>query len=208
MAMTKDREYRFFEVRAVQREQEEKEDYRIEGYAVVFNDATCLYEYEGTKYFEIIDRHALDGAKLDDVVLNFNHGGKPVARTRNNTLELVIDEKGLLVRAYLGGTEEGRKMFEEIKGGYLDKMSFAFLYDESAYDRASHTETITRITRLFDVSVVDFPAYDSTSVNARSQEFFKAEALKERAEARSAKVEALRNKLAKIELERKLNSYE
>lgn len=205
--MTKDREYRFFEVRTMQAEPE-KEDYRIEGYAVVFNQATCLYEWEGVKYYEIIDRNALDGAKLDDVVLNFNHGGKPVARTRNKTLELTIDDHGLKVSAYLGGTDEGRRMYEEIKGGYLDKMSFCFVVEADEYDRGTHTDTITKIARLYDVSVVDFPAYDSTSVNARSQELFKAEALKERAEARNAKVQALRNKIAKSELERKLKQYE
>lgn len=205
--MSKDREYRFFEVRAKQGEPE-KDEYRIEGYAVVFDDATCLYEHEGNKYFEIIDRHALDEAKLDDVVLNFNHGGKPVARTRNNTLELTIDEKGLKVGAYLGGTEEGRKMYEEITGGYLDKMSFCFVIDADSYDRKSRTNTITKIKRLYDVAVVDFPAYDSTSVNARSSELFKAEALKERAEARQMKIDALMNKLARIELERKLKDYE
>lgn len=205
--MTKDREYRFFEVRAKQNEPE-KEEYRIEGYAVVFDEATCLYESEGVKYYEVIDRHALDEAKLDDVVLNFNHGGKPVARTRNKTLELTIDERGLKVSAYLGGTEEGRRMYEEITGGYLDKMSFCFVIEADEYDRKSRTDTITKIKRLYDVAVVDFPAYDSTSVNARSQELFKAEALKERAEARSAKIDALRHKLDKFELERKLNSYE
>lgn len=204
--ISKDREYRFFEIRAKETEEQEEKREIIEGYAVIFDDPTMLYEIDGVEYFEKIDRHALDDAKLDDVVLNFNHGGKPVARTRNKTLELEIDEKGLKVRAYLGGTEEGRKLYEEVKGGYLDKMSFAFIYDSNEYDRKTRTNTITKIQRLFDVSVVDFPAYDSTSVNARSQELFKVEALKERTEVRSEKREALMNKLKRLDLERKLEN--
>lgn len=202
--ISKDREYRFFEIRAKEQEEQEEKREEIEGYAVIFDDPTCLYEMDGVKYYEVIDRHALDKAQLDDVVLNFNHGGKPVARTRNKTLNLEIDEKGLKVRAYLGGTEEGRKLYEEVKGGYLDKMSFAFIYDDEKYDKKSHTNTITSIQRLFDVSVVDFPAYDSTSVNARSQNTFLMEIEKERMEMRSEKRDALMNKLLKIDLERKL----
>ena len=177
---------------------------------MTFEKPTMLYEYNGEKYYEVIDRHALDKTDLHDVVLNCDHEGKPLARTKNNTLHLEIDDIGLKVRAYLGGTDEGRRVFEEVKGGYFDKMSFAFIWNEegNVYDRKTRTNRITDIKRLFDVSVVTFPAYDSTCVGARSQELFEAEALKERAEARREKRDALLNKLNKFELERKLNSYE
>ena len=174
--ITKDRNYRNFEIRAGE------EANIIEGYAVVFNTVETMYEYDGIAYKEEIRSGAFDKAEMNDVVLNFNHGGKPVARTKNKTLELTIDQRGVKVRADLSGTEEGRKLYEEVKGGYLDKMSFAFTINAEEYNRETHTRSITGIKRLFDVAVVDIPAYESTSVFARS--FFEAEAEKELVEAR------------------------
>jgi HK97 family phage prohead protease len=101
-----------------------------------------------------------------------------MARTRNNTLELNIDESGLFVRAKLDGTEEGRKLYEEIRGGYIDRMSFSFTVGEERYDRENRMRVIEGIKRIYDVSAVDIPAYDTTSISARS--FFEAEAEKER----------------------------
>lgn len=190
--ISKDREYRMFEVRA---QQDTENEMIVEGYALTFNQPTCLLEYDGVKYYEQIDRKALDNADLSDVVMNFNHSGKPVARTRNQTLTLVVDSIGLKIRAMLGGTDEGRKLYEEIKGGYIDKMSFAFIYDKNEYDRSSNTNTITGIKRLYDVSAVDFPAYDTTSINARSLELFSAEAEKVRSEERKAKIDEVKKKI-------------
>ena len=177
--ITKDRNYHNFEVRA------SNEANIIEGYAVVFDSIETMYEYEGTAYKEEIRTGAFNGATMDDVVLNFNHGGKPVARTKNGTLELKIDNVGLFIRADLSGTEEGRKLYEEVKGGYLDKMSFAFTIKVGGeeYNKTTRTRSITKVKRLYDCAVVDFPAYESTSVQARS--FFEVEAEKERMELRN-----------------------
>ena len=160
--ITKDRQYRNFEVRAAE------EGMILEGYAVTFNQPTVMYEYDGIQYKEEIDRNAFVGSEMADVVLNYNHNGKPFARTKNGTLSLSIDDFGLKIRADLSGTEEGRKTYEEVKGGYIDKMSFAFTVKDEEYDNKLRTRRITGIKRLFDVSLVDIPAYDTTSVYARS----------------------------------------
>lgn len=175
--ITKDRNYRTFEIRAGE------EGAIVEGYALVFDVAETMYEYEGVKYQEQIRSGALDKAAMSDVVLNYNHGGKPVARTKNGTLDLSIDGRGLFVRADLSGTEEGRRLYEEVKGGYLDKMSFAFTINADEYNKEQHLRTITEVKRVYDVAIVDIPAYESTSVSARS--YFEAEAERERAEARA-----------------------
>lgn len=175
MMISKDRNYRNFEVRTGEVEN------TIEGYAVVFDTIEVMYEFDGVKYCEEIRSGAFDNAEMKDVVLNFNHSGKPVARTKNQTLELKVDKRGLFVRANLSGTEEGRKLYEEVKGGYLDKMSFAFTINAEEYNRDTRTRSVTEVKRLYDVAVVDIPAYESTSVMARS--FFTAEAEKELAEA-------------------------
>lgn len=169
----KDKIYRTFDVRA----KEDEDKMIVEGYAATFNQPTVMYEYNGIEYKEEIDRNAFNGCKMSDVVLNFNHQGKPFARTKNNTLSLFLDDVGLKIVADLSGTEEARKTYEEIKGGYLDKMSFAFTINSEEYNREQHLRRITGIKQLFDVSVVDFPAYDTTSINARS--FFEVEAKRE-----------------------------
>jgi len=174
--ISKDRMYRNFEVRTGE------EANIITGYAVVFNTVETMYEYEGIAYKEEIRTGAFNNAIMNDVVLNFNHSGKPVARTKNNTLEITIDQKGLFVKADLSGTEEGRRLFEEVKGGYLDKMSFAFTINGEEYNKDTRTRSITEVKRLYDCAIVDLPAYESTSVQARS--FFEVEAEKELVEAR------------------------
>lgn len=76
-------------------EAEEQELY-VEGYAVRFDSPTVLFEYGGTEYKEQIDRHAFDGALMEDVIFNYNHGGKVLARTRNDTLWLTVDDTGVV----------------------------------------------------------------------------------------------------------------
>ena len=175
--ISKDRCYRHFEVRA-----QEEEGMFVDGYAAVFYHSTVMFEYDGVEYKEVISRGAFDKAQMTDVVMNFDHQGKPVARTKNSTLNLTIDNVGLKVKADLSGTQEARTLYEEIKAGYIDKMSFAFTVADESYDKATHTRSINSIKRLYDVAAVSIPAYDSTSIQARS--FFEAEAEKERAEAR------------------------
>lgn len=160
-------------------EKSEQQDY-VHGVPVVFNSPTCLYEYEGIKFYEQIDRHAFDNCDMSDVIFNYNHGGRVAARIRNNTLKLSINDVCMEMKAFLGGTEYGRNLLEDIRGGYIDKMSFAFVVAEDGdeYDPATHTRTITRIKKLYDVSAVDIPAYDTTSISARS--FFELEYEKEK----------------------------
>ena len=160
-------------------EGDERQDY-VHGVPVVFNTPTCLYEFEGVKFYEQIDRHAFDSCDMSDVIFNYNHGGPVLARLRNNTLKLAINDVCMEMDAFLGGTNNGRNTLEEIRGGYIDKMSFAFVVAEDGdeYDPVTHTRTITRIKKLYDVSAVDIPAYDTTSISARS--FFEVEYEKEK----------------------------
>ena len=206
MAITPEtRDYRTFEVRALPQEVGDGQTQcRVEGYAAVFDEETVLYEYDGIQYKEVIDRNAFSGAEMRDVVMNFNHGGKPVARTKNGTLTLTVDSKGLRIAADLGGTEEGRRLYEEIRGGYLDQMSFAFTVNKQEYDRAKRLRRITGFKRIFDVATVDVPAYDGTSIAARS--WAKAEAEREVAEADKRRRLALKLKLSGIMKEDKSNA--
>ena len=143
----------------------------ITGYAVVFEQRTVLYKDPdtGIEYGEIIDRHALDGADMGDVVLKYNHQGRVLARTRNNTLQLSIDNHGLMIRADLSKSDEAKEFYKDVRSGLLDKMSFAFQIERESYDRTTNTRRILAISCIRDVSIVDFPAYDQTQVSARSR---------------------------------------
>ena len=187
------------ETRAVDPPEEggQKELY-VEGYAAVFDDSTVLFSMDGVDYQEEIASGAFDAAKMDDVIFNYNHGGKVMARTRNKTLELKCDDKGLKVRARLDGTEEGRRLYDEIQGGYIDRMSFAFTVEQEAYNEAEHKWTVQKVKRLFDVSAVDIPAYDDTSIEARKGAILEAVAQEKKRHAAEAA-------LAKRRLEIKLS---
>ena len=107
--------------------------------------------------------------------MQYDHEGRVFARTKNNTLQLATDETGLKVTADLSGTEIGRQLYTEIKGGYTDKMSFGFVVAEDkrevTRDLENHittvNRTITKIKKLYDVSAVSLPANDATSISAR-----------------------------------------
>lgn len=161
----------------------------IEGYAAVF-DSETLIGSEDWGFYESIDKRAFEGANMKDVPLKYNHSDAvPIlARTRNKSLELSVDDKGLFIRAELLDTQDSVDMYKRIKAGLIDKMSFAFtVKDEDVRyvkDENPHRK-ILKFDRIFDVSVVDTPAYDDTSIYARSLEH--AEAWKRQAEAEKGK---------------------
>lgn len=155
----------------------------IEGYAAVF-DSETLIGTEEWGFFESIDKRAFEGANMKDVPLKYNHSDTvPIlARTRNKSLALTVDEKGLFIRAELLDTQDSIDMYKRIQAGLIDKMSFAFTVKESKYSEGKTPHrTILRFDRIFDVSVVDTPAYEDTSIYARSIEL--AEASVRQAEA-------------------------
>lgn len=144
-------------------------DFYVEGYATTFDDPYVLYECDGIQYKEIIDRHALDGADLSDVIMQYDHGGRVFARTgRSNTLLVVPDDHGLFMAADLSKTEQARSMHEDISAGLITKMSWAFTVREDSYDRETHTRRILSIQKVYDVSAVSMPANPATEISARS----------------------------------------
>ena len=177
------REIRMAEIRAL--EPADDGEMIVEGRAVVYESPTVMYEIDGVKYYEVIARGALEGADLRDVPFKYNHSNSVMvmARTRNKTLELIPDDHGLLVRARLANTTAGRDLYELIRRGDVDKMSFAFTVDKDEYDRNTRTRRILRFKRIWDVSAVDTPAYDQTYISARSWFAAQAEAERQAAEA-------------------------
>ena len=178
MPNKKEREYRnmTMAVREAETESEETEDMTVEGYATTFNEPYTLYEDNDIIYREQVDPDAFAETDMDDVIMQYDHEGRVFARTANETLSLNVDDKGLFIRANLGGTEIGRNLFEEIRGGYTDKMSFGFIVDKDEETRSNATDgrvdvlrTITGISKLYDVSAVSIPANNGTSIGAETR---------------------------------------
>lgn len=148
----------------------------VTGYATTFNDPYELYSYDGYTVVEQVDARAFDETDMSDVIMQYDHEGRVFARTSNKTLSIKPDSRGLFIEANLGGTELGRQLYEEIQGGYTNKMSFGFRVSEDKREVTEDREngnttvlrTITKISKLYDVSAVSIPANDATSISARN----------------------------------------
>lgn len=202
MKEMKDKEIRKLDI---QFRAEDTEDGKMEikGYAAVFNSP------ETYDYTEIIDSKAFDDADMSDVVLRYNHNDSfmVLARTRNKSLNLNVDEKGLMIDAVLqDDITEHKNIYNAIKSGLIDKQSFAFTVEEDNYDYDTDTRTITKIGKLFDVSVVDQPFYNATDVSvardmnnedflARREELRKKHEEELEEEERQNKLKEAKNKL-------------
>lgn len=140
------------------------------GTPIVFDTPTKINDPTGG-FTEIIERGALDGADISDTRLLYGHDTAKVPLARApKTMQLTITEKGLEMRAELASTEDAKAVYTAVKRGDLDGMSFAFKVPEGgdSYDRATNTRTIHKIEKIYEVSVVAFPAYPSASVEARA----------------------------------------
>ena len=150
MPIKKEREYRTLAapLTAGAAEKRIQTDFYVEGYATTFNVPYLLCEFEdGTKYY---------------------HEGRVFARQSNKTLILELDTKGLMIAADLGRTDLARGLYQDIKEGMITKMSWAFTVAEESYERATHTRTILKIKKVYDVSAVSIPANDDTEISARA----------------------------------------
>ena len=176
--ISKDREYRDMTLAAIEAKQDEEDQAEerkvVEGYATTFDAPYVLYEDEDLVFLEQVDAKAFENTDMSDVIMQYNHEGRVFARQSNGTLDVKADDKGLYLSADLGGTEIGRELFEEIRGGYTNKMSFGFKVDGEDWDEQRKDgekdrvlRTITSISKLYDVSAVSIPANDATSISVR-----------------------------------------
>ena len=167
---SQEREFRNMELRILQ---DEEKEYFVEGYASTF-EPYVLFSQNGIDYSERIEPTAFDDADLTDVVFRVDHTGPVYARSSAGTVELWHDAHGLGQRTNLGKTQKARELFAEIEAGNYPKMSFAFTVAEGgdSYDRETHTRTISRIAKVFDVSPVSFPANPGTELSVSTRNYF------------------------------------
>lgn len=157
----------------------------LRGTPIVLERPAVIFEEGGVQYREVIDRDALTGCDLSDFILNRNHGEADCtvyARTRNRSLRYTVTENGMEIEAFLDGEDERhRALFRDVQSGRVDKMSFSFTVAEDSYDRETRTRRILKIKKIYDVSAVDFAAYNDTGIKA-ARDFFSMEREKERQE--------------------------
>lgn len=208
MAVKSDREYRdmTMEIRIAENEGAPEERKVVTGYASTFNEPYTLFEDDGWRFNEVVDADAFKNTDMSDVIMQYDHEGRVFARISNNTLTVSPDEKGLLIEADLGGTELGRQLYEEIRGGYTNKMSFGFTVDGEDYldtkdadGKALTVRTITSVRKLYDVSAVSLPANDATSISVRTLTDGEIERI--RAERLEAEKLELRRKKLMLEID-------
>ena len=162
MPVNENREYRSFEAPGLCGELE------VEGYATTWDPYVLLEMDDGEDIRERIDPHAFDGADMSDVIMQYDHGGKVLARMSNGSLSVTADGHGLKIRADLSGSSAGRELREEIAAGLITKMSMAFTVDDEEYDRQTRTRVIKKIRKLYDVSAVSLPANPGTEISTRA----------------------------------------
>ena len=179
--MKNDREYRTLNIEVREANEAGEPSYIVRGYASTF-EPYVLFEEDGVQYKEQIDPHAFDETDMSDVVFRIDHEGAVYARSSAGTLKVGVDERGLFDEADLSKTAKARELFEDIVAGNYPKQSFAFTVREDSYDRDSHTRTILKIGKLFDVSPVSFPANPTTSLGVATRDYFNGVIEAERAE--------------------------
>ena len=173
MPKVNSREYRIMPVMQARTEEGEAKSFKVRGYASTFDEPYELYQdWDGNPIYEVIDRHAFDEADMTDVIFQYDHAGMVYARTRNGSLEIGTDDHGLWIEADLGLTEESRKIYDAIVKGLIDRMSFCFTIaeDGETWDKKTNTSTVTKISKLYDVSAVSIPANPGTDISAERKQ--------------------------------------
>lgn len=200
-SLKQNKEIRLREIRAVN--DTETNEMIVEGYASVFDEETLIGE-DDFSYIEVIRKGAFDEADFKDCCLKYNHkdGVLILARTRNGSLECKVDDKGLFIRAKLIDTSSNIDIYKCIKSGLLDKMSFCFTVAEHEVDRnvTPIKRVVTKIKKVWDVAVVDVPAYDGTSIYARSKQLVETELNRQKSLENDNSLE--NDKRNKLELEK------
>ena len=219
MPIKSDREYRSFDLITRAKEEKSEEDsYIVEGYASTFEEYE-LWEDEYVIFRERIEPTAFDEADMSDVVFLLDHTGRVYARTKNDTVKLETDEKGLFTRTDLSKTSASREVYEDIEAGNYSQMSFAFTVAADRFEekraegeKTIYTRIIDRINKVYDISAVGFPANPTTNIGVATRAAFDGAIEKlttERLEAEKRSKEGRDRKIAQLKLRfTEVNNYD
>lgn len=143
-------------------------DYYVEGYAARYEPYVLYYDEDGQPVYERFERGCFDNCDMSDIIMQYDHAGKVMARTGNGSLIVEVDDTGLFTAADLGRTDAARGLYEDIRTGMVTKMSWRFLLGEYYYDAESRTIVHKTVRKIYDVAPVSIPANENTEINARA----------------------------------------
>ena len=143
-------------------------DHYVEGFAARFEPYVLYHDPDGQPVYERFERGCFDGCDMGDIIMQYDHAGKVMARTGNGSLIVEVTDDGLFVAADLGRTEAARELYEDIQAGMVTKMSWRFRLGTYYYDQESRTIVHKTVKKVYDVAPVSIPANDNTEINARA----------------------------------------
>lgn len=143
-------------------------DHYVEGYAARYEPYVLYYDADNQPVYERFEPGCFDSADMSDVIMQYDHAGKVLARTGNGSLIVGADENGLYFAADLGRTEAARSLYDDVKAGMVTKMSWRFRCGDYYYDAPTRTIVHRTIAKVYDVAAVSIPANDNTEINARA----------------------------------------
>lgn len=143
-------------------------DHYVEGMAARYEPYVLYHDYDGEPVYERFEPGCFDNCDMSDIIMQYDHEGKVLARTSNGSLIVEVNENGLFVAADLGRTEAARDLYEDIKAGMVTKMSWRFRTGTYYYDQETRTIVHKTVKKIYDVAPVSIPANDDTEINARA----------------------------------------
>lgn len=143
-------------------------DYYVEGFAARYEPYVLYYDYDGQPVYERFERGCFDNCDMSDIIMQYDHEGKVLARNTNGSLLVEVNDDGLFVAADLGRTEAARDLYSDIEAEMVTKMSWRFRVGNYYFDKDTRTIVHLTVKKIYDVSAVSIPANDNTEINARA----------------------------------------
>jgi HK97 family phage prohead protease len=143
-------------------------EHYVEGFAARYEPYILYYDSDGQPIYERFERGCFDGCDMSDIIMQYDHAGKVMARTSNGSLIVEVTDEGLFVAADLARTEAARDLYEDIKAGMVTKMSWRFRTGTYYFDQENRTIVHKTVKKIYDVAPVSIPANDETEINARA----------------------------------------
>lgn len=143
-------------------------DHYVDGYAALYAPYILYYDLDNNPIYERFEPGCFDECDMSDIIMQYDHEGKVMARTGNGSLIVEADGTGLFVAADLSRTEAARGLYDEIKADMVTKMSWRFRTGNYYYDKDTRTIVHVSVKKIYDVSAVSIPANDNTEINARA----------------------------------------
>ena len=143
-------------------------DHYVDGYAALYEPYVLYYDYQNNPVYERFEPGCFDKCDMSDIIMQYDHEGKVLARNSNGSLIVEADDTGLFFAADLSRTEAARNLYDEVKAGMVTKMSWRFRCGNYYYDKDTRTFVHLTVKKIYDVSAVSIPANDDTEINARA----------------------------------------